>query len=122
MLDVKLQIGCLLVVLYFTAEYMKDTLQKKLPCNGYFDAILIIAPWAIVFDGITAWTVNHMDQVPGWFNMICHALFFILMDMLTVAIFFIHYSNDNRYPFDYDTVYVDDTRNCFHHIDYSVYG
>lgn len=87
MLDVKLQIGCLLVVLYFTAEYMKDTLQKKLPCNGYFDAILIIAPWAIVFDGITAWTVNHMNQVPGWFNMICHALFFILMDMLTVAIF-----------------------------------
>ena len=113
MLDVKLQIGCLLVVLYFTAEYMKDTLQKKLPCNCYFDAILIIAPWAIVFDGITAWTVNHMD-LP--------CLVFYFDGYADGCHFFIHYSNDNRYPFDYDTVYVDDTRNCFHHIDYSVYG
>lgn len=87
MFEYKLQLGCLLVVLFITISYIKETLDKKSPCNKFFDALLYVAPWAIVFDGVTAWTVNHMDIVPEWFNLGAHALFFICMEITSVIIF-----------------------------------
>lgn len=39
MFDFKLQIACLLIVLYFIAEYTKATLNNKVKCNKIFDAI-----------------------------------------------------------------------------------
>lgn len=87
MFEFKLQLGCLIVVLYITIVYIKSTLDKKIPCNRYFDAILVIAPWAIFFDGLTAWTVNHQDIVPASLNLIFHGLFFVCMNVVVVLIF-----------------------------------
>lgn len=44
---VKLQLGCLLVVLYIVITYVKETVREKIPCNKYFDALLAVAPWAV---------------------------------------------------------------------------
>ncbi len=87
MFEFKLQVGCLAVVLCITIYYVKSTMNKKLPCNRYFDALLFLIPWAIVFDGVTAWSVNHMDVVPDWLNLVFHGLFFILMNESLALIF-----------------------------------
>ena len=87
MYEFKLQIGCLLIVLFFTAAYVKTTLNKKIPCNRIFDMLLAVAPWAILFDGVTAWTVNHQDSVPEIVNRLLHGCFYITMDVVILLIY-----------------------------------
>ena len=82
---VKLQLGCLLAIAYIEISYIRATMKGKIPCNPFFDALLAVAPWAVFFDGLTAWTVNHMDIVPEFWNRSAHLLFFLSMD-LTVLI------------------------------------
>ena len=82
---VKLQLGCLLVMAYIEITYIRATLRGKIPCNRYFDALMVISPWAVFFDGLTAWTVNHMDIVPEFLNRGGHLLFFIFMDLTIVV-------------------------------------
>lgn len=81
---IKLQLGCLLVIAYMEISYIWVALRNKIPCNRYFDALMVIAPWAVVFDGLTAWTVNHMDIVPDFWNRGAHLLFFIFMDLTVI--------------------------------------
>lgn len=87
MFEFKLQLVCFIVIMYITVLYVKNTLDKQIPCNKYFDAILIVAPWAVVFDGVTAWTVNHLEIIPNWLNLVFHALFFVTMNSLLSFIF-----------------------------------
>lgn len=82
---VKLQLGCLLVMAYIEITYIRATLRGKIPCNRYFDALMAVSPWAVFFDGLTAWTVNHMDIVPEFLNRGGHLLFFIFMDLTIVV-------------------------------------
>lgn len=84
MIHVKLQLGCLLVILYIVISYIKETTKTKMKCDHFFDALMIITPWAVFFDGFTAWTVNHMDIVPDMVNRIAHLLFFLLMDLTII--------------------------------------
>lgn len=51
---IKLQLGCLLVFAYILWIYLKDMRQSRILCNPWFDLLLFVAPWAIVFDGVTA--------------------------------------------------------------------
>lgn len=80
----KLQAGCLAIILYIIFVYVKQTLNKKIPCNKIFDALLIITPWAVAFDGFTAWTVNNMDIVPEKLNLIAHGMFYVLMNITII--------------------------------------
>lgn len=81
---VKLQVGCLLVILYIVITYIKAT-HRKISCNRYFDVLLAVAPWAVFFDGLTAWTVNHMNIVPEYVNRTAHLVFFVLMDIIIIV-------------------------------------
>lgn len=88
MLELKLQIGCLLVILYYIVLYLRDTVGKNaFSCHPLFDAIICIAPWSIIFDGLTAYTVNHMDTVPKHFNVVFHGIFFVLEEVLVLLLF-----------------------------------
>lgn len=78
---IKLQLGCLLVILYIMAAYVKATKHEKMSCNRIYDALMAVTPLAVIFDGITAWTINHMDIVPGIVNRAAHLIFYILMDL-----------------------------------------
>ena len=82
---VKLQIGCLVVILYIVVTYVRATLKSKFICNKLFDALMIIAPWAVFFDGFTAWTVNHLEAVPEWVNTFGHLFFMIFMDLTIIV-------------------------------------
>ena len=87
MFEYKLQLGCLIVVSYFIIAYIKKTYDEKVNCSPLFDAMITVAPWAIIFDGATAWTVNHMDVVPGMLNKILHGIFLITMDVVIILVF-----------------------------------
>ena len=78
---IKLQLGCLLVILYIMAAYVKATKHEKMSCNRIYDALMAVTPLAVIFDGITVWTINHMDIVPGIVNRAAHLIFYILMDL-----------------------------------------
>ncbi len=82
---VKLQIGCLIVILYIVLTYVRATLKSKFICNKLFDALMLIAPWTVFFDGFTAWTVNHLEIVPGWVNTFGHLFFMIFMDLTIIV-------------------------------------
>lgn len=81
---IKLQIGCLLVILYIEVTYIKATLNGKITCSRHFDLLMAVSPWAVFFDGFTAWTVNHMDLVPECVNRLAHLAFFIFMDLTII--------------------------------------
>lgn len=78
----KLQIGCLLIVLYIVCIYIKETLNRNISCNPKYDILMAVCPWAIIFDGVTACTVNYLEVVPSWLNLLLHGLFFLLMLMV----------------------------------------
>lgn len=86
---IKLQIGCLVLVLYLELIYIWQTTGKnaKVSCNPIFDALMMIVPSLIVFDGLTAWTVNHLDIVPVSLNLVFHAVFFILLSLFMLVMF-----------------------------------
>ena len=86
---IKLQIGCLVLVLYLELIYIWRTTGKnaKVSCNPIFDALMMIIPWLIVFDGVTAWTVNHLEIVPVSLNLVLHAVFFILLSLFMLVMF-----------------------------------
>ena len=86
---IKLQIGCLLLVLYLELIYIWQTTGKnaKVSCNPIFDALMMIIPCLIVFDGVTAWTVNHLEIVPVSLNLVLHAVFFILLSLFMFVMF-----------------------------------
>lgn len=75
----KLQICCFLVIIYLNIIYIKATLNKKIPCNKYYDLLMIFSPIAVFFDGLTAITVNYLDIVPLSLNLTLHLIFFISM-------------------------------------------
>lgn len=84
----KLQIGCLLVLLYIMIIYYKE--KKRFHIRGRFslyDALLITGFVNLMLDGITAYTVNHLDTVNKVLNMILHGLFLISIDTLIFALF-----------------------------------
>lgn len=87
MFEFKLQIGCLAIVLYFIVAYIRGSLNRKVECSPIFDAFIAIAPWAIIFDGATAWSVNHQDIGPQWLNFYLHGLFLVSMDSLVILMF-----------------------------------
>lgn len=87
MFEFKLQVGCLILLLYFISNYVKDVFDRKVPSSPLFEGMLYIAPWAIIFDGLTAYTVNHMDTVPEWINVGSHGVFFVLMCIMTIQVF-----------------------------------
>lgn len=86
---IKLQIGCLVLVLYLELIYIWQTTGKnaKVSCNPIFDALMMIIPCLIVFDGVTAWTVNHLEIVPVSLNLVLHAVFFILLSLFMFVMF-----------------------------------
>ncbi|MDD6492238.1 MAG: HD domain-containing protein, partial [Firmicutes bacterium] len=45
----------------------------------------------VIFDGITAWTVNHPEIIPDIVNKIVHLLFFIFVDLTIIVTAFYMY-------------------------------
>ncbi len=88
---IKFQLGCLIILLYIIIVYAKQSLTLKVKCNPYFVAILVVSPFAIILDGATAYTVNHLDTIPESVNLLLHLLFFFFMNAsLAMSFFYMH--------------------------------
>lgn len=84
----KLQMGCMLVLLYIAFVYWKERGKyHKKHKRRIFDYLLTIGIVSILFDGITAYTVNHPDTVNATLNMLCHLFFLLGLDTFIFILF-----------------------------------
>ena len=78
----KMQIMCLLILAYIGCTYIKEgnylnKASRKSHCNPFFDTSFVVAELAVVFDAITACTVNYLDRVPRLINLLTHLGMFV---------------------------------------------
>ncbi len=84
----KLQIGCLIMVMFITFTYYRERVRyKKSSKPVFFDYLLILCSASIIFDGITAYTVNHLDTIDKTLNMLLHLCFLISIDSVIFMLF-----------------------------------
>lgn len=84
----KLQLGCMLILLYIVVVYYKEC--RRFHRKGrptIFNGLLGIGMLSVLFDGITAYTVNHLDKVNGLVNLICHMFFLLGIDSFIFLLF-----------------------------------
>ena len=85
---IKLQAGCLLILLYIAFIYGRENRKyghsAKMPL---FSKLLLLGILNVLLDGITAFTVNNRELVPDLLNTIFHALFLISIDSVIFALF-----------------------------------
>lgn len=84
----RVQIGCLIVVLYITFIYFYECKRyhKKWKMS-LFETLLLMAIVCILLDGITACTVNYLDVVNETVNRVLHMLFLISIDTMIYLLF-----------------------------------
>ncbi len=70
MLDIKLQLGCLLICLIISIRYFRLSNYLDFKRPKIFVNLTIFANFELAFDAITAYTVNHLEQIPTWINYI----------------------------------------------------
>lgn len=90
--EIKLQMGCLVIMIYIIVMYAKDSYNGNIKCNKLYAALLYVAPCSVILDGLTSWTVNHMDTVPSSINIMAHTAFYMTMvsDLILSAIYMYH--------------------------------
>lgn len=83
----KLQIGTLIIALYILVVYFQKYKIKGIKKKWTnYDTLLIAGIFELLFDAITAYTVNHLDTVSESANLLYHSLFFISVDTFLFAL------------------------------------
>lgn len=82
----KMQIACLLLLMYVGYIFIVEgcRLQERArdhSCNKTFDRLFIVAELSVLFDGITGYTVNNIEQVTPLFNSIAHLIFLLILEV-----------------------------------------
>ena len=84
----KLQIGCMLIVIYIAFIYFRERYAYKVKKKEIvFELLLFMGIFSIAFDGITAYTVNRLNKVPALLNDIFHICFLCSLDAIVFLIF-----------------------------------
>lgn len=82
------QLACLLIVGYIGFMYFRECRRYHKKLKGrIFDKILIISMLCILFDGITAVTVNNLETVNEVWNRVLHLFFLIGIDTVVYMLF-----------------------------------
>lgn len=82
----KLQICCLVMICFIIGIYFSAK-RKKSYEHTIFSALLLCACINLIFDGITVYTVHHLETVLPVWNMIFHKLFFTSTVVVSYLIF-----------------------------------
>lgn len=88
----KTQVICFIVLLYISTflihkgSVLSRTIQKS-NRNSLFKGLFLLAGLAVFFDGITAYTVNYLEQIPVKANLLLHLGLFISYESFTVLLF-----------------------------------
>lgn len=79
----KLQLGCLLVILYLSFIYIKERRRFHLTDKiTLYDILLGGGIFCLLMDGITVYTVNHQEMISSTANLILHGMFLLSIDAL----------------------------------------
>lgn len=70
----RMEIALFLVVSFIAFVYFSAG-RKDTPLHRTFSAILIVMPIHLLLDGVTVYTVNHLDMMPRFLNDLLHRLF-----------------------------------------------
>lgn len=103
---IKLQLGCLAVVLFIAFTYLREKSLNKVDKVKYkhkhrcslFTAMLINAIIWIIFDGLTAYTVNHLECVNNALNLVLHLCFMISASTMVFLTFLYILHITDSYP------------------------
>ena len=68
---------------YFSAKRPKTRLHKVFSC------LIVSLEIHLLFDAVTVYTVNNLDEVPKWLNDICHRIFVGTM-LLTILLYYLY--------------------------------
>lgn len=82
----RMEIALFLVVIFLAYAYFSPE-EKGTFLHKLFSVILIAMLVHLIFDGVTIYTVNHMETVPEYVNDICHRLFIGSMILLMGCFF-----------------------------------
>lgn len=91
----KAQIVCGVILVYIGFVFIREGNDlgklyqhcKKPKCNRIFDILFISGELAVLFDGITACTVNFADQIPRTVNLVLHLGLFVSYEMYAALLF-----------------------------------
>lgn len=88
----KTQILCFVILAYIGILVIREgnDLNKICPrseCNVIFDFLFFVSELAVLFDGITACTVNFLDRIPRVVNLLVHLGMFVSYEVYTVLLF-----------------------------------
>ena len=84
----KLQIGCMMIILYILLMYQKECRRYRRKHRfSIFDAMLAVGIVSVLFDILTAYTVNHLDTVNDTVNLLLHAGFLLSLDFFIFRLF-----------------------------------
>lgn len=84
----KLQLGCLILVIFTAFTYYREKVRYKRSSKPvFFDYLLLLSGICIIFDGLTAYTVNRLDTVDKTLNMLLHLGFLIGIDTVIFMMF-----------------------------------
>lgn len=91
--DMKMQFACLLILFLigyttWTEGSYLDKRNGRKNCNTYFDIMFFVAEISVIFDGITAATVNHYTEIPLYLNIIFHFCFYVSLQLFFYFLFF----------------------------------
>ncbi len=83
-----LQLACLVIVLYVAISYNGEKKRQKIYIESkWFELLLTVSVFSIIFDGLSAYTVNSLDSVPTWLNTVAHIGFLISLETLIFIMF-----------------------------------
>ena len=96
---VRLQIGCLVILVYIAFVYLRECRKYHRSLKEtFFDELLILGIVSVILDGATAFTVNNRDIVHPIINTVLHALFLIGLDTVIFALFLYMLHITGSYP------------------------
>ena len=87
------QLACLAVVLYVAISYNGEKKRQKTNVKSpWFETLLTVAVCSIIFDGFSAYTVNHLDIVAPWINTVAHIGYLLGLNALifTMVMYVLH--------------------------------
>lgn len=95
----KLQIGCMLIILFILFVYIKECKRfNQRHKFSLFDSLLIFAIVFVFFDGATAYTVNQPELVGGAVNAVLHMFFLLSIDTYIFILFLYMLSITEGFP------------------------
>ena len=92
----KMQLLCLVILTYVGIIFIREgrnlnRLTGRSNCCKIFDAMFLMAVFAVLFDGITACSVNFLDVVPRTVNLLLHLGMFLsyLLYLLLLLLYWV---------------------------------